>query len=509
MKKLPSLHEENKSENSLNTHAINPKSENKKDRVPTVYSDGESFTLPLALIKIFEHNSRVAKNVKYEELKSSIVQTGFRDTLSVTLIPNEQLYTLSAGGGTRFTILKELYEETKDEKYNQVKVVFSVYVSEEVLLYNHWSENELRDPLCFIDNAFAIFRAKKTIEEKLGRSLSLRDASVKLIEANYSGVGKSSLTEMFYAIQHLEPKIPTLLRSHKLSINDKPGMGSRLVADIRKYYNISLEQFVNSSINNEKSDWYDIYFETLASYDKNSHFDIDSFKRAIIKKFAKVENSDVEELADSFEKKVTKKSGTDNVSIENTDVTLDNSSVLLNEDLTTENSDLSNAIKKDEDCKIEKYTTPATNILSEPNAIRKIIHKCVLDFVQDTKIAKCISKTSSGIGFRLAIPSKKINEFEASIWWMLCQMADIDKAPIDILNKEYPTFNITMKDTFDTVCPLFWIAYTDGALSSSSIELCLSIFMKETNNTRLLALHKIQYEYVQLLKISDGNIWKD
>ena len=86
--------------------------------------------------------------------------------MAVTRRPGEDHYIIRNGGNTRLAILRELWSETKDERYFRISCLFRPWPSrgEVVMLTGHLAENELRGGLTFIERALGVEKAREFYE---------------------------------------------------------------------------------------------------------------------------------------------------------------------------------------------------------------------------------------------------------------------------------------------------------------------------------------------------------
>lgn len=129
-------------------------------------------TLPVEHIQYFEGNPRLGKNPKYDLIKESIKSVGVTQVVQVTKRPNDDFYVISAGGNTRLSIVKELYQEALDSndeellnRFSTLDVKFTPYTDEITLVSQHYQENDLKAVSSFIDNSIAYSKAVLLIEE--------------------------------------------------------------------------------------------------------------------------------------------------------------------------------------------------------------------------------------------------------------------------------------------------------------------------------------------------------
>jgi|GEM_PF-4371162 len=162
--------------------------------------------LDIAQIKEYEGNPRIAPNQRYQEIKASIRADGLRDAMVVTKRPNDEHYIPAAGGNTRLRILKELWRETREDRFKTVEALFRPWVSEEWVLISHLIENELRGEMQFIDKARCIVRLRKDLEEKSAGPVSERQFSDYLNNLGFP-VSRRQCRRFLYAIS-LEAVLP-------------------------------------------------------------------------------------------------------------------------------------------------------------------------------------------------------------------------------------------------------------------------------------------------------------
>lgn len=97
-------------------------------------------------LRPYEHDPRVTRNPAYEEIKTSIRERGLDAPPAITRRPGEAHYIIRNGGNTRLAILRELWSETKEERFFRIACLFRPWPArgEIVALTGHLAENELR-----------------------------------------------------------------------------------------------------------------------------------------------------------------------------------------------------------------------------------------------------------------------------------------------------------------------------------------------------------------------------
>jgi ParB family protein of integrating conjugative element (PFGI_1 class) len=162
--------------NSMNVPAPNGGGGLKHD---TEVDDSWS-SLPVTAIHFYEHNPRKANNEAYAELKESIRVNGILQPLTVTKRQGESHYILYAGGNTRLQAIRELWEETRDGKYRETRVIIKSWRGESAVLLAHMAENTQRNDMTFWDRANGTLEIKRQMEEEGGKTLSHREFEAEL-----------------------------------------------------------------------------------------------------------------------------------------------------------------------------------------------------------------------------------------------------------------------------------------------------------------------------------------
>ncbi len=153
-------------------------------------------------IRAYERNPRRANNVKFAEIKESIRSTGVRNPLTVTRRPGEKHFIVEAGGNTRLLALQQLWEETRDPRFEKLTVLFRPWQSEGHVLVAHLIENEQRGEMTFWDKANGVVALKAQFEQERGRTLSLRQLEEELKAAGFP-VNMPTLVRYLYSTTRL------------------------------------------------------------------------------------------------------------------------------------------------------------------------------------------------------------------------------------------------------------------------------------------------------------------
>ncbi len=160
----------------------------------------------------YELNPRVTRNPLYDDIKASIRERGLDAPPAVTRRPGEPHYIIRNGGNTRLAILRELWTETKDERYFRIACLFRPWSArgEIVALTGHLAENELHGGLSFIERALGVEKARELYEAESSQVLTQTELSRRLSADGYP-VAQPHISRMQDAVRFLLPAIPTLL----------------------------------------------------------------------------------------------------------------------------------------------------------------------------------------------------------------------------------------------------------------------------------------------------------
>lgn len=164
-------------------------------------------------LRPYDHDPRVTRNPSYEEIKASIRERGLDAPPAITRRPGEAHYIIRNGGNTRLAILRELWSETKEERFFRIVCLFRPWPQrgEIVALTGHLAENELRGGLTFIERALGIEKARDLYEQESGgQALSQSELARRLTADGYP-VQQSHISRMQDAVCYLLPAIPTVL----------------------------------------------------------------------------------------------------------------------------------------------------------------------------------------------------------------------------------------------------------------------------------------------------------
>lgn len=166
--------------------------------------------LTLDQLKPYDHNPRVTRNPKYDDIKASIRERGLDASPPVTRRPGESHFMIRNGGNTRLTILWELWQETQDKQFYEINCLFKPWQNEIIALTGHLAEDALHGQLSFIEKSLGVFKASELYCQEFSIQLSQRQLAQKLTHDGYP-VSQTTISLMQEVINYLIPVIPESL----------------------------------------------------------------------------------------------------------------------------------------------------------------------------------------------------------------------------------------------------------------------------------------------------------
>lgn len=169
-------------------------------------------TVTLDQLRPYDLNPRVTRNPRHDEIKASIRERGLDAPPAITRRPGEPHYIIRNGGNTRLAILRELWSETKDERFFRIPCLFRPWPprGEIIALTGHLAENELHGGLSFIERALGIEKARELYEQESGQALTQTELARRLSTDGYP-ISQPHISRMQDAVRYLLPAIPTVL----------------------------------------------------------------------------------------------------------------------------------------------------------------------------------------------------------------------------------------------------------------------------------------------------------
>lgn len=245
--------------------------------------------LTLDQLSPYELDPRIMRNPKYDEIKASIRERGLDSPPTVTRRPGNDKYVIRNGGNTRLAILRELWTETKDERFYRITCLFKPWQNEITALTGHLSENELRGGLTFIEKSLGVNQARELYEKETGKPLSQSELARRLAADGFP-VPRPHINRMQETLTYLLPAIPNALYG---------GLGRHQIEKLTSLRNAAQRLWDQRSANLPMVDDYQSFFhEVLSGFDGHSgSFSIQRVQDELIGRMAETFNADYDSLA--------------------------------------------------------------------------------------------------------------------------------------------------------------------------------------------------------------------
>lgn len=198
-----------------------------RETIADLQPDQEHSTLSVTLddFEPYDRNPRILDNEKYDDIKASIRSQGLLNRWVLTRKPGEKQYVALYGGGTRYRICRELWEETGDDKfYRFPNLRYIPWKSELATLGYHAAENDARADLQFVEQALLFRTMREEAEKAAGKSLSQRNLCELILAESGWAVVRQRITDYEYTTEVLYPALSKLFEA---------GAGRPRVAELR------------------------------------------------------------------------------------------------------------------------------------------------------------------------------------------------------------------------------------------------------------------------------------
>lgn len=212
-------------------------------------------------LRPYELNPRITRNPRYEEIKASIRERGLDASPPITRRPGAPHYTIRNGGNTRLAILRELWAETKEERFFRIGCLFRPWSErgEIIALTGHLAEDELHGRLTFIERALGVQRASELYELESGKPPSQSELARRLKVDGYP-VPQPHISRMQEAIQYLLPAIPSVLYA---------GLGRHQVEQLTSLRRAAEKAYTpHGTQTRQTMDFLTLFHEVLALFDE-------------------------------------------------------------------------------------------------------------------------------------------------------------------------------------------------------------------------------------------------
>ena len=169
-------------------------------------------TVTLDELRPYELDPRMVRNPLYDEIKESIRERGLDAPPAITRRPGADHFITRNGGNTRLAILRELWSETREERFFRISCLYRRWPDrgEIVALTGHLVENELHGGLSFLERALGVEKLRELYEQEDGKPVTQSELARRLRADGYP-VLQPHISRMREAIEHLLPAIPSVL----------------------------------------------------------------------------------------------------------------------------------------------------------------------------------------------------------------------------------------------------------------------------------------------------------
>jgi len=242
-------------------------------------------------LRPYELNPRITRNSKYDEIKASIRERGLDAPPAITRRPGDSHFIIRNGGNTRLAILRELWSETREERFFRIPCLFRPWSArgEIVALTGHLAENELHGDLSFIERALGVDKARELYEQENGNPLSQRELARRLTADGYP-ISHSLISRMQDTLRHLLPAIPNVLYA---------GLGKHQVERLSSFRKAASRVWGrHASPASTAVEFGTLFQDVLSGFDADpTKFDTRRVQDELLKHMARVLTSDYDTLA--------------------------------------------------------------------------------------------------------------------------------------------------------------------------------------------------------------------
>ena len=480
----------------------------------------EMIRLDIAYIIGFAHNPRRHVNPEYERIKASIQISGLDQPLVVTQRPDEADYVLHAGGNTRLRALKELFQETSQERFRWVHCQYVPWHQESDLLLAHLRENELRGKLYFIDKAQAVFEAKQMFEEELGvDTLTLRHLAALCREKGFH-LNPGLISKLGYAAQKLLPLMPQALSA---------GLGRPQIEKIRALDRTASHLWEQFELGSNEA--YDDIFSALCQRYDTSDWDIQPIKQALENEIALEADQSLQGIRMVFDAALAgrslpvfdfRESGVQE--FDDAELELENNTINegSSNDIQTSDPEIEMPLCADQestDRELVHRDTKALVSLAEPTTdlseIRTKLYSLAFQLASNHGfggLVVCLPDT--GLGFLLSdMPSEELLEVldselliqVSSLWWQLFAISEMLQGPPVLLTEHLDTQTLLHQAIEQHDIQIL----SNGVLTHPPEQMNCHLwrYLSDSDWTLLMQLMKTYRQYHQLADQRGIAIW--
>ncbi len=261
---------------ALSLHIGTPAQTNMRFGLEDTPSHGMLMSLPISEIDFFDKNPRRLHDVSsYAAIKESIRSSGIQQPVHVTQRPGESKYVLAQGGNTRLKILRELLEETGDNRFRMMPCIYIPYSDETTLQVAHLVENELRAEMCFWDKACKYAEIRDIFQDESdSEKLSLRELEVMFSDKGLT-VSHKTLGLFFFASDNLQELQDYAFKLSHAKVEEIKRLHSTLYAISKS---IQLDDSFKYLWSDVLEQWHNQYSATELDVHELCQFVLDKFK---------------------------------------------------------------------------------------------------------------------------------------------------------------------------------------------------------------------------------------
>ncbi|MEW8322489.1 MAG: ParB family protein [Candidatus Thiodiazotropha taylori] len=214
--------------------------------------DGDTLILHPSQIYKYDRNPRIVRNREYESIKRQLMSQGVQEVLSVTQRPGmaPDQFIPARGANTRLEIIHEIFEESSDERFLQIKCRYFAWKSEADTYINHTAENEVKGDITFLDRTNSAMVLKEILENETGDYFGPSELNEYRTKHGLKKYGPADFARFEFTFEHLREALV-----NSLSL----GLGPRHIDSIRNIHKAAAKLWEDAG---ETDDW-DFLFQGI------------------------------------------------------------------------------------------------------------------------------------------------------------------------------------------------------------------------------------------------------
>ncbi len=166
-------------------------------------------------VETYEKNPRHESNEADADIRHSISTNGVEGTILVTRIPGRSRYVCAKGANTRLRIIKELWQETRNPKFEKILVQIVMWKGHAAAITDHIIENTVRGDMSFWDKAKACLSIRDELTAERGTVPSTHELEA-LIQQMGLNIDRPTISRYLHTAEHFKP-----IRGHCTQISVK------------------------------------------------------------------------------------------------------------------------------------------------------------------------------------------------------------------------------------------------------------------------------------------------